>query len=133
MGFYDRITQVLDPNEFVPAPGQGVIAMECREKDSSTLRILNDINDLDTQHEAELERTFLRKIGGDCNIPAGCYANVSGDNISAAAFVSDHEGRSLIKSEVRGGKEKSVELGDIIAEDILQNGGYEILKTLKTR
>jgi len=130
MGFENEISQILDPNIFIPAPGQGVIAVESRENDRSTQEILNVIRDLQTMSESVLERSFLRQIGGDCNIPAGCYAKVTGNKIYAVAFVSDECGKKLIRDEIRGEAEMGVRLGSALADKIINSGGSEILKEI---
>ena len=133
MGFFDKITEVLDPLVFIPAPGQGVIAVECREDDNKTLNTINDIGSFKSQSEAAVERSFLKAIGGDCNIPAGCYAKHSGENIYATAFISDHEGSRFLKSEVSGHKDSPLEVGMSIAEEIFKKGGKDLIERIKNR
>ena len=130
MGFENKISQVLDPFTIIPAPGQGVIAVESRENDKSTNKILSKVSHLATLSESLLERSFLKHLGGDCNIPAGCYAKVSGDEISAVGFVSDEFGKRMVRDEIKGKKERAEQLGSALVEKIINKGGSEILKDI---
>ena len=130
IGFDERISQVLDPLTIIPAPGQGIIAVQSRENDKSTNNILNKISHLPTLTESLLERSFLKHLGGDCNIPAGCYAKVSGDEISAVGFISDELGKKIIRDEIKGKIQNAKQLGSALVEKIINKGGSEILKDI---
>ncbi len=64
----------LNPKVWVPAPGQGAIAVQCREDDAATRDVLAAIDDTDTRHRVEAERTLLRAFEGGCSSPFGAYA-----------------------------------------------------------
>ena len=130
MGFDNEISEILDPYTIIPAPGQGVIAVESRKNDKVTNEILNNINHLETLSEAVLERSFLRKLGGDCNIPAGCFAKISEKEINAVGFISDKSGKNLIRGEIRGEINEAEKLGTSLASNIINEGGSDILKDL---
>ncbi len=70
----NRIGHKFNPMSFVPAPGQGALAIECRDGDTEIVEIAKTIECAQSRLCAEVERSFLRKLGGDCQIPAGCYA-----------------------------------------------------------
>lgn len=114
-----RISQVLDPDVFIPAPGQGTIAMESREDDEYINDILDDINHSETLYESLLERSFLKHLEGDCNVPAGCYARASGGDISAIGFVSDELGKELIIERSDGNRQGAEDMGKYLAESLL--------------
>jgi hydroxymethylbilane synthase len=75
LGLTDRIAERLDPAEFVPAVGQGCVALECRRDDSSTRRALSEIDDPITRYEVEIERAFLGELGSGCALPVGAYVD----------------------------------------------------------
>lgn len=77
----------LSLNVILPAPCQGIIAVESRSTDAEMLPYLNAINDADTFHVFETERAILKLTGGNCNLPLGAYASISGETISLS--VSD--------------------------------------------
>lgn len=131
LGLTDRITRVFDAGTMVPAPGQGIIAVECREKDDEVLDILLSVNDYETELSAILERSFLKSLGGDCSIPAGCYSEVSGDMISATGVIVSPDGESLVKHKIRGNVNDNAKLGSDLARILLEKGGEKILFKLK--
>lgn len=69
---------VLDPEEFVPAPAQGVLALQIREEDTALLEFLQPLNDKDVQSKIELERTVLNRMDGGCQLPLGVYCPEEG-------------------------------------------------------
>jgi hydroxymethylbilane synthase len=70
----DRIAEVLDPLQFVPAVAQGCVAVECRADDTATLRALAAIDDDATRTAATIERAYLAELGAGCALPVGAYA-----------------------------------------------------------
>lgn len=75
LGLTDLIAQVLDPAEFVPAPGQGCVAVECRSGDQKLLDALDRIDHAATRREVTLERAFLAELGTGCTLPLGCHVD----------------------------------------------------------
>ena len=74
LGLTDRIAQILDVDEFVPAVGQGCVAVECRIDDPSTREALAAIDHATTRHDVEVERAFLAELGSGCSLPVGAHA-----------------------------------------------------------
>ena len=130
MGFDDKISQIIDTDIIIPAPGQGIIAVETRDDDKNTQKILNDLNDLNSLSESLLERSFLKSLRGDCNIPAGCYARVEGESISSIGFISDETGESMITSRMFGKSSDSEELGILLFNKLLDKGASELVKEI---
>ncbi len=89
--------QRLDPEFFIPAAGQGIIAVEAREG-SGIAVLLKTINDSWAETRARAERAFLKAIGGDCNIPAGIYARTHRDRFFLKGFIAS--GKSIKFSSV---------------------------------
>ncbi len=71
LGMQERITRYLEPEEMVPAPAQGILALEIREGETRLQELLDALSDEETDLAAEAERGFLREIGGDCHVPVG--------------------------------------------------------------
>ena len=130
MSLESEISQVLDPYTIIPAPGQGIIAVESRKDDNSTSNIINNLNHLETLSESLLERSFLKRLGGNCNVPVGCYAKISGDSVNAVGFISDESGKDLIREKISGDKQKAEDLGTELACRIIENGGSYLLKVI---
>lgn len=119
LGLSHKVTEFFDSEFMIPSPCQGIIGIECRESDSDTVSILEEINDLNTENAANLERSFLRTFEGDCTLPIGCYAEINNDIISAkSVYVDVSEGRNVKKS-TQGNVSDSVLLGQNLAESIL--------------
>ena len=84
----ERGSYVLDPNIFVPAPGQGAIAVACRSSDRDTAELLKKVDDAGTRLETETERSIMRVMGGICSSPIGINAKKVGNGlrINAVSF-----------------------------------------------
>ena len=106
LGLTDQIAEVLDPAEFVPAVGQGCVAVECRTDDRRLLSALDQIDHLDTRAEVSVERAFLAELGSGCSLPVG--AHVDGGKLYT--FLAD-DASSITVSE-------TIELSGDLAADI---------------
>ncbi len=130
MGFGDRISQIIDIEILIPAPGQGIVAVESREEDENTNNILSGLSDLNSKYESLLERSFLKSLGGDCNIPAGCYAKVEGKSISSIAFISDESGNNMFTEKIIGKVSESENLGATLFNMLIENGASGLVKDI---
>ncbi len=72
----DRIAEPLDLDEFIPSPGQGCVAVECRTDDLAAARLLGAVDHSATRHAVELERAFLARLGTGCSLPVAAHAAV---------------------------------------------------------
>ena len=130
MGLGEEVTEIITPEVMLPAPGQGIIAIECREEEVETMGILRAINHRETEYQAISERAFLLRLGGDCNVPVGCYALLSMDSMNLRGIISSPDGKVIIKKEANGPVDEVLELGGQLAELILDDGGDKILEEL---
>ncbi|MGN0347001.1 MAG: hydroxymethylbilane synthase [Lachnospiraceae bacterium] len=94
----DKITQYFSPQEMIPAPCQGVLAIEMTEGNEELLQKINAISDDDTQRAVTAERNFLKKTGGDCHLPIGAYLDTT-SNIFYSLFGNEDGSILEIKSE----------------------------------
>ena len=90
----DRIAEILDPAEFVPAVGQGCVAVECRADDADVAGALAGIDHAATRREVQIERAFLAELGSGCSLPVGAYV----DALKLHTFLAS-EVSSIIVSE----------------------------------
>ena len=112
-----------DPMEFVPAPGQGALAVECREDDGQTRERLSAIECGESRMCVEIERQFLARLGGDCSVPAGCHARKNGGKIEASAILAP-DGRGEVHREAAlATKADCGRLGAEIAEKVMSKAG----------
>lgn len=102
----DRIAEVLDPAEFVPAVGQGCVAVECRHKDRKVLEALGSIDHRETRYQVTIERAFMAELGSGCSLPIG--AHVHGSRLYI--FLADPDtGRTASDTiELSGGLDEDV-------------------------
>jgi len=128
MGYEGEVTEVLD--YFIPAVGQGSLAIETREDDVRTRELVEPLNHRESYLRAECERAFLRKLEGGCQVPIGAHAVVKDHRISLRGFLSDLDGRKFIEGLREGRAEDAVRVGEELAEEILERGGREILKEI---
>jgi hydroxymethylbilane synthase len=80
LGRTDEITQYLTPDEMIPAPAQGTLALELSRANTALLEKLNALSDEETARTTAAERAFLQGIGGDCHLPIGACAEIQADN-----------------------------------------------------
>ncbi len=130
MGWEGLATEVLPADLFVPCGGQGVIAIECREKDREIIKMVEEISDEDTLLAITSERAFLKVIGAGCQVPIGVNASLKDGKIEMISFVSDLEAKRFIQIKMEGSKEEPESLGRKMAEKILDMGGREILREI---
>lgn len=127
LGRTDEVSQVLDPADMLPAPGQGVIAVECRTGDEAAAQALAPLNHSPTARTAAAERSFLAALGGGCNVPLGAYAEAVGSELRLTAVVARPDGSSLVRGERRGSEPE--DLGRALAEELLSRGARELLRS----
>ncbi len=124
LGFLDRITEYFSLQEMVPAPCQGVVAVQCREDDMETRDLLSEINCLETEPIVAFERSFLRAFGGDCSIPLGCCAQIVSGKIVATAFFADMEKNRFFRNSWKCDIEDASSGGVSMAKSLISENGF---------
>lgn len=99
LGLEKRITQIFSADEVVPAPGQGVIAVEARASDLQTLRLARRLDHARTRICAEAERLFLAELGGGCATPLGAHAELTEEGLLFRVFWSAPDGKKRLNFE----------------------------------
>lgn len=121
LGLQENITEYLEPTEFVPAIGQGILAAEARKDHPFIWDIVTDIQDEDTVLTVEAEQAFSRTIGGGCKLPIGCYARFEGQEVIIHAMVGSMDGFTTARELAKGPREQAVLLATQLAEDLMAN------------
>lgn len=125
----DVVTEFLDPNECIPAVGQGALAIECREDDEEMLHWLAKINSPKTSHAVTAERSFLNKIGGSCQVPVGGYAVINENNkIVLQAFVASSDGNTIYREKIVGNDPEKV--GQLAGQRLIGRGADELIREI---
>jgi hydroxymethylbilane synthase len=128
MGFSGEISQVLE--DFIPAVGQGSLAIETRAEDERVINFVKGLNHEESWLRAVCERAFLRELQGGCQVPIGAYAWIEGDRIKIKGFISDLEGERFLEGYEEGSLQEAEEVGKRLAQRLLREGGEEILKEI---
>jgi hydroxymethylbilane synthase len=124
----ERDGEVLDPERFIPAIGQGALAVESRCDE--TVELLAPLDDAETRAAVGAERAFLRRVGGSCRTPLGAYATVKGDTLEIRALIASPDGTRVVRGVQAGAAAGGEDLGTELAEELLGRGGADILQTL---
>ncbi len=119
LGRLDEATQVFEALEFLPSPGQGAIAVQCREDDTATVERLLAVDDAGTRAAVEAERGFLAGLGAGCSLPVGAYAQVDGDLIALRAMLGNDAAEHARFADAAGPATAGAELGRGLARQLL--------------
>jgi hydroxymethylbilane synthase len=111
LGLLAQATSFLDPDEFVPAVGQGAIGIETREDDEKTRALAAAINDADTATALAAERAFLAVLDGSCRTPIGGHACVNGANIRFRGVIAKTDGSEVLDITREGRASDAAKLG----------------------
>jgi hydroxymethylbilane synthase len=111
LGLLAAATSMLDPDEFVPAAGQGAIGIETRHGDAKTRALVAAINDADTATALAAERAFLAVLDGSCRTPIGGYARVNGDSIRFRGLIAKTDGSEVLDVSREGHRADAAKLG----------------------
>jgi hydroxymethylbilane synthase len=131
VGFADRITEYLSPEECLPAPGQGALAVEHRTGDSAVAAIVAKLHDPATAVQVEAERALLAWLEGGCQVPIGAYATLKEGRLHLEGLIASPDGSAVIRHAAVGAVEEARSLGESVALWLLENGGQAILASLR--
>ena len=122
-----RITTYLPFEVCVPAPGQGIVAVETRSDDVRTNRVLLRVTDAAASAALRAERALVRVLGGDCQLPVGAVATPDRDELGLIAIVATPDGTRILRREGRARVADATDLGARVAEELLVDGARDIL------
>jgi hydroxymethylbilane synthase len=127
LGFGARISMLLPADACVPAPGQGIVAIETREDDDDIRRAVEAVDDPDSAAALVAERSVVAALGGGCQTPIGAFASVDRNALDLIATVIAVDGSRAIHERGRGTIATARELGADVARTLLARGAKEIL------
>jgi hydroxymethylbilane synthase len=131
LGLDHVISEILDPLEFIPAPGQGAIAMEIREHDTNILEMLRKINHEPTLRAVTAERIFLKMLEGGCQVPIGCFTYADDNSFWIEGYLSSPDGKVVIRDNAGGRPAGSEEIAIRLARTFLERGAGGILDQIR--
>jgi hydroxymethylbilane synthase len=127
MGWDSDITEYFSPETFVPAIGQGALAVECRRDDAFMKALLAQLEDASTRVAVTAERAFLSRLDAGCQAPVAAFAQLVNGRLSMDALIASTDGVRIVRDAIQGSIEEAALLGVALAERLLHNGGAAIL------
>jgi len=130
LGFASRIAALLDPDESLPAPGQGALALECRSDRANIIAALAPLADFGTTLAATAERAFSRALGGSCHTPLAAYAEWEEGTLWLRGLLAGRDGRDVLRGEMEArvaDVDAAERLGTELADDFLARGAARFI------
>jgi hydroxymethylbilane synthase len=122
----DEATEVIDPIQMLPAPGQGALACECRADDAATIALLAVLDDGDTRAAVTAERSLLAALEAGCSAPVGALAEIAtgddGDELWLRGVVGHPSGAPTIRLSATGLPSEAAAVGERLAAEMLAEG-----------
>ena len=128
IGQQNAITQVFEPDEMLPAPGQGALAVECRDDDPELAGLLAAVNDEASMAAAVAERSLLEALAAGCSAPVGGYAAGTGELLMRAAVLSA-DGTRALRARGSAPAADARRLGQDLAAELLRRGAADFISS----
>ena len=127
LGLSARISEALDPAQFLPAACQGALALEVRADRADVAEIVKALDHAGSRAEFEAERALLRALGGNCRVPVGALGRVSDENMTLEAVVLSPDGLKAVRKSVSGSRASAARLGMELASHLRAAGADRLL------
>jgi hydroxymethylbilane synthase len=127
LGWEYRITETFDPGMMCPAVGQGALAIETREGDGAGFQAARQLEHTESRGAVTAERAVLAALGGGCQAPMGAHAFIKENTLFIVALIVSPDGTQVVRKETQGPLSDAAALGDSLGQELLANGGKEIL------
>jgi hydroxymethylbilane synthase len=130
LGWENRITELLDPDVMCPAVGQGALAVETRADGGEAEQLAKRLEHRESRVAVTAERAVLRALGGGCQVPIGAYATVQGEVVQLRAIIVSPDGTEIIRKRANGASRDAEIIGRALGEELLAQGGRQILEAV---
>jgi len=130
LGLGRKISLCFYPEQFIPAPAQGALAVQTRTNDPIATELIAAIDDEKLRTITFAERQVLVTMQCGCHAPVGAFAKIAGDDMQICAFISDLESKNFISRRLTGPAADANNLAEKIADELLDAGGRKILEKL---
>jgi hydroxymethylbilane synthase len=134
LGRLDTVSEVLDPLQMLPAPGQGALAVECRSGDTATAELLGSLDDAVTRLAVTAERTLLAELEAGCSAPVGAYGEAAEPEpdehvmqLYLRAVVSAVDGSASVRLSATGPLDEAARIGRGLATELLAEGAADLM------
>ncbi|WP_019677186.1 hydroxymethylbilane synthase [Arsukibacterium perlucidum] len=128
LGFSARIASYLEPEQSLPANGQGAVGIECRSDDTAIQQLLAPLEHQPTRLCVLAERAMNRRLQGGCQVPIGAFATLKDEQLQLRGLVGSLDGSVIIRAEQTGNAELAEQIGLAVAEQLLAQGAGAILQ-----
>jgi hydroxymethylbilane synthase len=126
IGHLDAVSQVFEPEEMMPAPGQGALAVECRASDAGLAELLASVDDPVSHRATSAERAVLAALHAGCSAPVGAYA-AGTELLHLTAVVAAVDGGSAVRASASGPAGEAARLGADVAAGLLRRGAAQYM------
>ncbi len=127
LGLESRVTEFFSLERMIPAIGQGALAIEIRQQDTRTRRLIACLDHLPTHRATIAERSLLQRLGGGCQVPIAANAVIQNNTLRLVALVASADGGRVVRGTKFGPVVSAEEIGKSLAEELLERGAREIL------
>lgn len=124
----ERASFCFSAEQMLPAVAQGAVGIELRRSDQELREMLSFMEHRETALAVRAERSYLARLEGGCQVPLAGFATLDGDTLKMNGLIAAVDGSRLLRAQVSGPAERAAELGLELAEDLLAQGGREILE-----
>jgi hydroxymethylbilane synthase len=132
IGYLSAITQVFEPDEMLPAPGQGALAVECRESEPELAALLEAVTDQASMAAVTAERSLLEALEAGCSAPIGAYA-AGTEQLRMRAAVMSTDGRRVLRAHGSAPGADAWQLGRDLAAELLRSGASDLISVPQAR
>ena len=128
LGLEHRISGFIDSDVCLPAIGQGVVGVECRQGDTETLNRLASIQHTISTQAVTAERAFGLALGGDCQSPIAGFATIADNELWLRGLVATADGKKVLRDQIKGDPALAHDLGTKLGQQLLDQGAEAILR-----
>jgi hydroxymethylbilane synthase len=131
LGWEEKITEYLPVESFLPAVGQGALAVEARLDDKEIFDLISPVNHLPTWQCITAERAFLQELGGGCRAPIAALATIEGHDLRLDGMIASIDGSEVLRGFGRGKPDSAEEAGISLARDLISLGASRLIEEAK--
>src|SRR5262245_24377983 len=132
LGLQDRAGEVLDPFEWLPAAGQGALAVATRADDHNVSQLVGRLDHHATRAATTAERAFLHALEGGCQIPIGALGVATAETLELHGIVASIDGKNIVRGSDSGLPGDPERLGERLADHLIGQGAQEILDDIRS-
>lgn len=130
LGLQDIVSEIFTTELCLPAPGQGALGIQVRSGDKDAAKAARRLDDPESRRQIRAERSFLKRIGAGCDIPAGALCTNEGETVTLEGMIASPDGVDMFRDIEEGSPGEETKLGVRLAERLIDSGAGLILESL---